>query len=261
MRTVLVPVDFSETSLNAATYAVKMLTGVYGVNMILYHVYEKPEHAAASDKEMNLLKERLSDMGIVKMQILCEAGHDFGHCIERLARENPTDMIIMGITGKNKIAQIFIGSNTLKLIKKNICPVLIVPPGARFTQLKNIALTSDFTGAPSVAATAIIKNILSSYYAKLHIVNVNPEYHISITEPYQVVKDVMEEAFNGYQHDFHFIDLYDFHDTINLFVNDHSIDMTVTLPKDHNWLNSLTSGSHTKRMAHESTIPVLAIHY
>ena len=260
MRTVLVPVDFSETSLNAATYAVKMLTGVYGVNMILYHVYEKPEQAVAADKEMNLLKEKLSDIGIVKMQILCEAGHDFDHCIERLARENPADMIIMGITGKNKIAQTFIGSNTLKLIKKNLCPVLIVPPAARFTHLKNMALTSDFAGGPSATAAGILKNILSSYYAKLHIVNVNPEHNISITEPYQAVKNIMEDTFNGYQHEFYFISLYDFHDTMSLFVNDHHIDMIVTLPKDHNWLNSLTGGSHTKKMAYDSTIPVLAMH-
>lgn len=260
MRTVLVPVDFSETSLNAATYAVKMLTGVYGVNMILYHVYEKPEQAVVADKEMNLLKEKLSDIGIVKMQILCEAGHDFGHCIERLARENPTDMIIMGITEKNQVAQAFIGSNTLKLIKKNLCPVLIVPHGTRFTQLKNIALASDFASEPSAAAAGIIKNILSSYYAKLHIVNVNPEHHVAITEPYQAVKNKMDEIFNGYQHEFYFLSLYDFQDTMNLFVNDHHIDIVLTLPKDHSWLNSLTGGSHTKKMAFHSAVPVLAVH-
>ncbi|MBS1654750.1 MAG: universal stress protein, partial [Bacteroidetes bacterium] len=39
MKTVIVPVDFSETSLNAARYAVQLLTGHYGVNMILLSVY------------------------------------------------------------------------------------------------------------------------------------------------------------------------------------------------------------------------------
>ena len=260
MRTVLVPVDFSETSQNAAAYAAKMFTGVYGVNMLLYHVYEKPEHAATSDKEMNKLKEQLSEVGIVKMEILCEEGHDVAHFIERLVRENQADMIIMGITGKNKIAQTFIGSNTLTIIKKNLCPVLIVPPDARFTQLKNIALTSDFADGPSEAATGTIKDILSSHYAKLHIVNVNPEHHVAITEPYQAVKSKMEETFKGFQHEFYFIGLYDFQDAMNLFVNDQHIDMIITQPKDHNWLSTLLGGSNTKKMAYHSTIPVLAVH-
>jgi nucleotide-binding universal stress UspA family protein len=260
MKTVLVPVDFSETSLNAATYAVKMLTGVYGVTMILYHVYEKPEHAATSDKEMYKLKEDLSNAGIVKMQVLCEEGHDVVSHIERFVKENPTDMVIMGITGKNKAAQTFIGSNTLKLINKHLCPLLVVPPEARFIKLKDIALTSDFAHETAINATTAIKDILSSYYAKLHIVNVNPEHNVSITEPYQQVKNKMEESLKGFQHEFYFIGLYDFHDTMNMFVNDHHIDMIITLPKDHNWLSTLLGSSHTKKLAYHSSIPVLAMH-
>lgn len=260
MKTVYVPVDFSETSINAASYAVEMLTGIYGVSMILYHVYEKPEHAAAAETEMNRLKEKLSDIGIAKMQILCEEGRDFVQNMERLAKENPADMIIMGLNGKNKVAQALIGSNTLTLVKKNICPVLIVPPAAKFNQLKNIAFASDFINAPSSGAAGSIRDLLSAYYAKLHIVNVNPEHHVTIAEPYEQVKDKMEKLFTGFQHEFYFIGLYDFQEAMNLFVNDHHIDMIITLPRDHNWLSSLLGGSNTKKMAYHSTIPVLALH-
>ena len=38
MKTVIVPIDFSETSYNSARYAVKMVTGAYDVNLILFHV-------------------------------------------------------------------------------------------------------------------------------------------------------------------------------------------------------------------------------
>ena len=41
MNTVIVPVDFSETSLHAARYAARLLTGHYGVTIILYHSYSK----------------------------------------------------------------------------------------------------------------------------------------------------------------------------------------------------------------------------
>jgi nucleotide-binding universal stress UspA family protein len=260
MRTVLVPVDFSDTSLNAATYAVKMLTGIYGVNMLLYHMYEKPEHAAATDEQLIKLKSSLFDAGIVKMQTVSEQGHGFAGSFERYVSDTRPDMIIMGITGKNKIEQTFVGSNTLHIIKKNLCPVVIVPPGAKFSKLKNIALASDFNHAPSVAIASVIKNLLSGYFARLHIVNVNPAHHVSITDAYQKVKDEMNELFKGYEHDFHFIGLYDLPQTLNMFVNDHNIDMIITLPRDQSWLSTLLGNSHTKRMSYQSIVPVLAIH-
>ena len=259
MRTVLVPIDFSDTSLNAATYATKLLTGIYGINMLLYHVYEKPEHAATAEQELKKLKANLFDTGIVKTQIVCEKGHDFVSCLEKFIRENKTDQVIMGITGRNKMEQAVIGSDTLNIIKKKLCPVLVVPPGATFTKLKNIALASDFSHAPSPAISATIKKMLSDFFARLHIVNVNPAHHVSITEAYQTVKDEMNEIFKGYEHEFHFIGLYDLPETMNMFVKDHNIDMIITMPKDHSRLSALLGSSNTKKLGYQSTVPVLAI--
>ncbi len=237
-----------------------MLTGIYGVNMLLYHVHEKPEHAGAAGKDLAKLKADLFDIGIVKTQVHCEQGTDFGHSFERFIRENKPDMIVMGITGRNKAQQTFVGSNTLKIARKNFCPVIIVPAGAKFNKLKNIALASDFVHAPSPVVAGIIKNLLSGFFARLHIVNINPAHHVSITEAYQRVRDAIDESFKGYEHEFHFIGLYDLPETMNMFVDDHDIDMIITMPKDHTRLDTLLGNTNTKRMGYHSTVPVVAIH-
>ena len=260
MKTVLVPVDFSATSLNAAEYAVRMFTGVYGINMTLYHVYERPEHRQASEEELNKLKARLFDIGIVKMQTLSEENYDFEKCLERLTRENKPDLIVMGITGRNKIGQALIGSNTLKISQKNICPVLVVPPNAKFSQLKNIALTSEFIQPPPANSTTFIKSLLSSFFAKLHIVNVNPEVHVSITEEQEQLKSTIEKLFHGFEKEFHFLGLYTVEEAISLFVKDQHIDLIITMPKDHNWLVTLTGGTNTQKLAYQSHVPLLALH-
>jgi nucleotide-binding universal stress UspA family protein len=260
MKSVLVPVDFSETSLNAAAYAVKLLTGVYGITMTLYHVFEKPEHEASARRELSSLKEKLFDIGIVKMDTVCEEGHDFAHNIDRWLKMNPADLIIMGITGRNKLGQALIGSNTLDLVRKNHCPVLIVPPDAKFNRLKNLVLASDFMSSPSPLTTDTIKDLLTSHYARLHIVNVNPEHNVTLPESYQSVQAKMQELFKGFQHEFHFIGLSDFPEAMNMFVMDHNVDMIATLPRDHHWLGKLFGSGNTKRLAYQSSIPVLAIH-
>jgi len=45
MKTVIIPVDFSETSLNAARYAADMFTGKAGTTVILYNMFEKDKES------------------------------------------------------------------------------------------------------------------------------------------------------------------------------------------------------------------------
>ena len=45
MLTVIVPLDFSETSFNAAHYAAKMYKNRADINLVLYHFYTDKEDA------------------------------------------------------------------------------------------------------------------------------------------------------------------------------------------------------------------------
>src|SRR5439155_17112749 len=123
------------------------------------------------------------------IRLQCEWDHDFVNCLEKWIHKDKPDMVVMGITGRSKLGQTFIGSNTLAMIRKNLCPVLVVPPGARFNDLKKIALASDFMQAPSLRTSEIAKKMLSAFFARLYIVNVNPDHNVSIAESHQNVQD------------------------------------------------------------------------
>jgi len=69
-----------------------------------------------------------------------EEGGDFIDALEKQARHSDAHLIVMGITGKtgkSKLEQVFLGSNTLKMIEKNVCPVLVIPPTAQYFEVKN----------------------------------------------------------------------------------------------------------------------------
>ena len=184
MNTVIVPVDFSETSLNAARYATKLLTGHYGVNMILHHVYDKADDAAEITEKLEQLKNHLRENGIVKTEMLAEQGDDFIDELEKLARHRQADLVIMGITGRSPISQSLIGSNTLKMLETKACPVLIVPPDCVYADVKNVLLTSDFQDVLANTPSVPIREFLKTFYPKMHIVNVDNEHYVSLTEEY-----------------------------------------------------------------------------
>ena len=260
MNTVIVPVDFSETSLNAARYAGQLLAGHYGVNMILYHVYEKQGHATGSQEYLENLKEELLKKGTVKITILAEQGDDFIEELEKLARHQQADLIIMGITGRSPIGQAFIGSNTFKIIERKVCPVMIIPPASQYKDMKNVLLTSDFKNVFATTPSVPIKKVLKTFQPNLHVINVDSSHYVAITEEYQAEKAKLAEMLDEFNPEFYFLGWYDVDEAINQFAHDKNIDLIITIPRDHSLIEKMFKGSHTKKLAYHSTVPVLAVH-
>lgn len=260
MNTAIVPVDFSESSLNAARYAVQLLTGHYGVNMILYHLYDKSWQAVRVNENLDKLKEELQQTGVVKITTLAEEGDDLIVGLEKLARHQQADIIIIGITGRSSIGQTFIESNALKIVKQKVCPVMIIPPDTRYKDLKNVLLTSDFKNVLHTIPIVPIKKILKTFEPDLHIINVDSEHYVAITEEYQTEKTKLTDMFSEFNPEFYFLGWYDVDEAINQFAHDKNIDLIITVPKDHSLIEKMFHSSHTKNLVYHSSVPVLAVH-
>jgi nucleotide-binding universal stress UspA family protein len=199
-------------------------------------------------------------LGIVKTETLARRGDDFIDELEKLARHRSADLIIMGITGRSVIGQSLIGSNTLKMVERNICPVLIIPPDADYTDVKNVLLTSDFRNAKDSTPSVPIKKILKSFHPSLHVVNVDSEHYVSITEEYQKERSDLTEMFSELKPEFYFLGLNDVDEAINQFALDKNVDFIIVIHKEQNIFSKLFVKSHTKLLAYHSSIPVLALH-
>lgn len=260
MNTVIVPVDFSETSLHAAKFAAQLLAGHYGVNMVLYHSYSKASEADKINEDLEKLRAELMQDNIVKIEVLAFEDDDFVDGLEKTARHRNADLIIMGITGKSAIAQVLFGSNTLKMAERKVCPVLIVPESAAFKPVKNVMLTSDFKNTFDTTPSAPIKKFLDLVKAQLHIVNVDSEHYISLTEEYEKEKQDLKQLFADYNPEFYFMRLFDIDEAINLFAESRNIDMIIAIQKNHSFIAKLLSTSRTKALAFHSKLPIMIMH-
>jgi nucleotide-binding universal stress UspA family protein len=260
MNTVIVPVDFSKTSLHAAKYAAQLLTGHYGVTMILYNSYGKASEAAKATESLEKLKADLMKDHIVKMEVLAHEEDDFVDGLEKAARHRSADMIIMGITGKSALAQVFFGSNTLKMAERKICPVLIVPENASFSPVKNVMLTSDFKNTIETTPSVPIKKFLDLSGAQLHVVNVDSDHYISLTDNYEKEKQELKQMFADYRPEFYFMRLFDVDEAINLFAESRNIDLIIAIQKNHSFIDKLLRSSRTKTLSFHSKMPILVMH-
>jgi nucleotide-binding universal stress UspA family protein len=260
MTTIIVPTDLSQVADNAARYAAQMVKGQYDINFILYHVYDDDEDKDAANVLMDRLKEELQSKHFIKVETRMEEGGDFIDCLENLARHTDAQLIVMGITGKSKLEQVFMGSNTLKMVERNVCPVLIVPATAQYFDIKNVCMLSDFKDVEGSIPEVPIKNVLNIFRPSLHIVNVNSDHYVSLTPEFMAERGRLLEMFKGYKPEFYFIGTFDLVDTVQTFVADKNIDMLITVPRNHSFFGNLFKTSKTKKLVYESTIPILAAH-
>ncbi|MCZ2460395.1 MAG: universal stress protein [Chitinophagales bacterium] len=259
MKTVIVPVDFSETSLNAARYAGQLLAGHHGVEMILYNVFEKEEEAEVSKEYLESLRAEIKRNG-TSITTLAEHGDDFVEKLEKLVRTQKADLIIMGITGRSPLKQAIMGSNVFKIIETKVCPVMIIPANSSYSEINNVLLTSDFKEVATTTPSADIKNLLETFKPNLHIINVDSNHYVALTEEMQKERAKLAEMFSEYHPEFYFLGWYDVTEAINQFVKDKNIDLIISIPKEHSLFERMFKGSQTKELAYHSNVPVLAAH-
>lgn len=260
MNTVIVPVDFSETSLNAARYATQLFAGQKNTKILLYHSYEKPVEADHANGAIENVKTELMQNNALQIEVLAFEESDFVDGLEKTARHRKADLIIMGITGKSAIAQVFFGSNTLKMAERKVCPVLIVPEAASFSPIRNVMLTSDFKNTIESTPSGLIKDFLDAFKPQLHIVNVDNEHYISLTENYEGEKQELRKMFADYNPEFYFMRLFDVDEAINLFAESRNIDLIIAIQKNHSFIQKLLKGSRTKILSFHSKMPILVMH-
>ena len=277
MNNFIVPIDFSETSKNAARYAAHISNGIPDAHIILYNVFDALEYGSDSspldtvddgeddarksivELALDSVRTELSAITNAKISLVAEEDNHFLDTLQKYVWNNNIQLIFMGITGSTLLGQVLMGSNTLNLVRRGIAPVIIVPPNAHSTSAKNVMLLTDFKDIENTIPINTVKSILELFKPRLHIVNVDHEHYVQVTDEYKAERNKLETSLAAYNPDFYFIRLFDFLDAINQFVADNNIDLILTFPRRHSFLSNVFKTTNTTKLAYHSHVPIAAI--
>lgn len=272
MKKILAAIDFSEPSKNAAIYALELAKAIPGSSLTLYYSYEVLNSGSdgtpllvdgdarkvIATGALTNLKAELGDAAGVTISIAVEPGRLSAN-LEKYVAHLGIDLIVMGITGTSRLEQIIIGSNTLNVISKDICPVLIVPEAAKYTKIKKAVFTSDLKDVASTTPVNELTAFLSAFNPELSIAHVSSEVG-DIPGNIQKEKDTLQGLLAKFNPSFFHIYDPDFIDAVNKFVEEFKPDIIITLPRKHSFFKKLFTESYTKRLAYQAGLPILAIH-
>ena len=153
IKTILVPTDFSELSKNALKVAVKMAQRheaklIITHNVDTYYMIDRggkqvvgaetvQENRSAAKMKLDELKTSLQE----EFNITIEANissEGILDSINELVQTDQVDIVVMGTSGRQKIRQFILGSNSYNILLNANCSVLLIPETFKKTSFKKI---------------------------------------------------------------------------------------------------------------------------
>lgn len=273
MKTILVPTDFSDISLNAAHYAADMALDLEA-DLILVHVLPRQvmvlevpipigndaEAFNQAEQSMIRTKEALQRYTGHKLNIISQVNSGtFLEQMRNLVKDKSPFAVIMGTTGAGATETLFLGSYTLIAIKNLTCPVIVVPSGQNFKQVTKIGLACDMKNVDETVPFKAIRSILEHFKAVLKVLYVSKPGEKMYPEVLQQTKFIQ----NNLEHlhpEIHIATNENVIEGINEFIRKHEIGLLLMIPKDYGFFKTLFHTSVTKRMIRTPDAPIMIIH-
>ncbi|MEO9964395.1 MAG: universal stress protein [Reichenbachiella sp.] len=190
MKRILVPIDFSDESLNALNAAHSLAVDTDS-DILLLHVVEDPNiqtmkisGEAHYDPMDNLYVKLLLDKTKERMEALVndpkmsdltisykiEIGNPFSSIAENIA-SHEASLIFMGSNGASGLAEILVGSVADKIVRHATCPVIVVKEKCEINNIKDIVYATDLNDDHGQIIEDL-KELQSHFGAKLHLLKV-----------------------------------------------------------------------------------------
>jgi len=273
MKTILVPTDFSETSKNAAEYAVGLASLISIPKVVFYHFYktslvytpagELDEAATIEPHRIDSI-EKLNDfivsLGTISPSVeieMYQGAESIDVGIKEVAKITNADLIVMGIKGGGILKETVIGSHTLSIAKHSTIPVLIIPATAKLNKCEKITFLSDFKEVENNNSVEGLRTFLDHGIVKFTILHLL-RHHEKVNEAHPE-KLKLEKMFRKYNPSFKYKESHHYTDDVIDYVFESNTDILALVPEHHGLLETIFN-DHTKKLAFHSKVPVLIVH-
>lgn len=195
MKKLLVPTDFSGEAENALKVAAQ-LAKKYDCEIILLHMIELPLNQISTEMASpENLPEALFFMKLAHQKFETEINNEYlkditisetvefnevSKGILDACEKYDVDLIVMGSHGIEQQKDLFVGSNTEKVVRTSSTPVLVIKNTHEHFDIKEFVFASDFNNDNKETYMQAIK-LANLFDAKIHLLNVNTPSNFTTT--------------------------------------------------------------------------------
>ncbi|MGA8853550.1 MAG: universal stress protein [Christiangramia sp.] len=274
MKNILLPTDFSENSINAIKYALRIFENRTCTFYLLHTFTPAAYHTGEAFKNFTSMelvqatresaaKKMKTLIGGLKSEFDNQNHHlkwvvDFNLLIGKirsLVKEKKIDLIIMGTQGATGAREIFLGTHTMYTIKKVKCPVLAVPSGYHYRKPKELLFATDYK-ILRPQDLRFLEYFIGLHSARLHVLNVYTE---TLDEQQRENRKQLAEFLEGHQPVFHLIEGDDIPEVVEAFQKENNIDLMMMLHKKHSFFENILFKPVINQLVYHTNVPFMVM--
>ncbi|HKL90553.1 MAG TPA: universal stress protein [Allomuricauda sp.] len=280
-KRIVLPTDFSKNAWNAIAYALTIFKEV-PCDFFVLNSYQvgasglSTKMAGANDTRLyNLIKEQSErdlQRELEKIKSFdINPEHTFKtrsvmdtlvNAIGKTVYKEEIDYIIMGTKGASGLKEVFMGSNTYKVIKEiDFCPVIAVPDDYKPDgKMDAMLLATGYEHLFESYELRPVLNFAEHFNAKLWITHVGSLEEL--TSAQKASKTSLEKRLKSINYEFVEVEkeVSVNHTIQQLIDEDRDIDMVIMINQDHSFFERLAREPVIKKVTFNSKVPFLVIH-
>lgn len=208
MKKILVPTDFSDH----AEYALKVAAQIAKNNngeIVLLHMLELPGQGSDAIGSGSDIPEIMffKNKAIEKLESLMDISYLEGISVSEIiqfektfegiiniSKKNNVDLIVMGSHGASGFQEMFIGSNTEKVVRSSDIPVLVIKKEEGEFSVEKFVFASDFSEEIKGSFSKVVE-FANKFNAHLNLVMINTPNSF---KPTDVAKKIMHDFVSSF---------------------------------------------------------------
>lgn len=276
MNTILIPTDFSRNAWHAISYALMFFKNETSTFYLL-HTYSPafyrmdymmggPAVSAIPDVGVDISLAGLeTTLAEVKKEFpnprhrfeTLSAFNTLTDEVREVIRKKGIDLVVMGTKGASGAKQLFMGSNTVFVIRKAQVPVLVVPEDVAYHPVRNILFPSDYLSRYRPEELEPVLHIARMHQSRILLLHVRENSGLSDAQKdnkahlercleeldYETVEETGELM----------------PDAVLKYTEEHPIDLLVMMNRRHSFLERLLVRQNVDQIGFHVKVPFLVV--
>lgn len=276
MRTILIPTDFSDNAWHAISYAMNFFKDEQ-CTFYLLHTYSPafyrmdyvlggPSFSAIPDVGVDI-----SLMGLEKTvedvrKAFANPRHSFEVVssfntltdeVNELIGSKGIDLVVMGTQGASGAKEVFLGSNTVFVIRKARAPVMAIPEKVKYHPVRNILFPSDYLAAYKPGDLQPVLQLARMHSARFTLLHVNEEN--GLTRAQKDNKAHLERHLEELEYETVELDGALMPDAVLTYIEEHPVDLLVMMNRRHSFLERLLVRQNIDQIGFHVQIPFVVV--
>ncbi|MEQ8477163.1 universal stress protein [Fulvivirga sp.] len=265
IKKILVPINYSDCSINALRYA-GQLAKQFEAKLLIIHALDNGN--ILTSKMVEEQKQR----HIEKISAILDNEPNVSSIINDIliTEKTPKDaiywaidefyinLIIMGTEGAHRPFDELVGSFTYHVISNSKLPLLTIPENCPYIPPHKIGFGVDYKLLEHTSTLDILLDLVYAYNSKLEIFHVKTsDTRKNTLEIYESTK--LDDYFSGVNHEFQTIEHSSIMSGLSSYINKNKPDLMAIMPRKYNFFKWLWHDSVSKELVQHLPLPILTI--